>query len=114
MSDIIVRENIRYDLKKITRQELLSLRIMLENDINSIRFQLDGRKNQSEEWARRARASMKIKGSQVQQVQAELSKRKERVRFLNAFYDVAAKGLPSDVFDGLRNLAREFLDDEDK
>ena len=110
--NITFREN-KYNLAELTKEELLQLKMEIDDEGFSIGEQIAKAQATKYEtgiytdadWYWSARRAKRHKVKQSQQIQAELSRRKGVKRMPDLFMDVARELLPADDFDRLYFLA---------
>jgi hypothetical protein len=109
---IVEREETRYDIRKMTADQLEELEMLLQGDITAIRDQLaaatarrwETGEYASADWFRRARTAQKIKARQLEMVKRVRKERRSQERrekygtFGNYFMDAARQMLPGDTF----------------
>lgn len=103
-------DGIDYNLETLPRVDLMELVILLGADIDNIQLQIDSGHTGAwgdPGWEPRARFAQKMKRRQVELVQAELSRRKEKVSPLAQFFvDRAFNQLPEELFRTIMDAAK--------
>jgi hypothetical protein len=103
---------IEYDLEKLSKIELIELKNLIDSDKNRIKVQLSNKNSiRNRYWRQRAISVMKIKGSQSQQIQAELSKRKlvSQNKLEQVFIQKSKELLDKDVYDKIMKETLEKI-----
>lgn len=95
-------DNRDYNLEEMARPELMELAALIKADIDNIEFQLSSDHTgawANPGWEERALYAKKMKSRQVDLIQAELGRRKERAPTLaKIFMDLAFSLLPEELF----------------
>jgi hypothetical protein len=110
------------DLSGKKRSDLLRLKLELGSDMDHIRGQLDKAKHEyrktgrrtDEDWFRRAKSVLRIKGRQIQQIQIRLVELKaaKKEQLPTVFMKLAKEKLPDDKFQKLLDAALEEINKE--
>jgi len=107
------------DLQSMTRQQLLELKLLVNEEINAIKSQLEAAKTTQHQtgeyanpdWFRRANSALRIKQMQIQKIQLLLSSRRE-ISLPALFMSVCEEKLDPAVFSSLKAQAVARLADE--
>ena len=103
-------DSVDYNLKELTRAELIELRALLDADIANIEMQFDSGDNgkwADTRWEARAKFARRMKAAQTSLIQAELSRRKEKVpSFHKIFMDLCFKRLDRSLFDEIAEASK--------
>lgn len=116
---IVEREETRYDIRKMTADQLEMLEMALQGDITAIRDQMGAATARrwetgeyaSADWFRRARTAREIKARQLEMVKRTRKAKREAERrshgraFHQYFMDAARSALPPDTFDSIMSAA---------
>jgi hypothetical protein len=102
------------NLADLSKEQLLGLKTTIEEELDTLALQMrEARANRAtrKEWVLQAERSLRIKKRQVQRLQHEMTRRNQavttRVRWENLFIAAARDVLPPDVFETVKNAAKQ-------
>ena len=100
------------DLTKLSVDELATLKLYCEKEIDNITAQINGARERGKvdkNWLKKAEAARRIYGRDCQRIQIEQGRRKraQTASFERRFVDAAKRRLNEDVYQGIMNEALE-------
>src|SRR5580693_7124527 len=102
------------NLADLSKEQILGLTTTIEEELDTLSLQVrEARSNRAtkKDWFIQAERSIRTKKRQVQRLQHEMTRRNEavnnRVRWENLFIAAARDVLPPDVFETVKNAAKQ-------
>ena len=110
----LLHSHLPEDLAELSKEQLLGLKTTIEEELDTLALQmLEARANRAtrKDWLIQAERASRLKKRQIQRLQHEMTRRNQavtaRVRWENHFIAAAREVLPPEVFETVKNTAKQ-------